>query len=201
MKKVLAILVCMLAFASFGVDEVLYWMVDDAAQVHYHDGSLAPILELVPDAIDTTLAARVRVVGGNLLDDTFTDIYIGDGERWPGDGGIDFDNVGGYWGVGNPTGIQAPITSFSSVEYSFMIELGNYDWNNDSWTTVASSRPANYSSLSQYIYTTFDINPPTTGIWNPRDFYVPIPEPNSGLLILVGFGILCLKRKSYEKRY
>ena len=114
-------------------------MVDDTSVVHYNDGRndvLMPMM--VPEAVDTTLAARVRVVGGELTEDVFLDIYLEESERWEGDFGIDFSDPGsGYWGVGNPTGMQGPLSRFSSAEYSFMIEIGNYDWNNDSWTTVA----------------------------------------------------------------
>ena len=150
----IAAAVLMAAASAFGLDEVLYWMVDDAAVVHYSDGTDLSMLMLVPESIDTTLAARVRVVGGSLAEDVFLNVawdVDGQVEYWTTEWGIDFDDVGGYWGVGNPTGVQSPLTGgmapehpYISVregqpEYSFIIEIGNYDWNEDSWTTVAHS--------------------------------------------------------------
>ena len=198
---VIALLATLLVNAS---EEVLYWMVDDTARVHYGDGSTELMPMLVPSSIDSSLAARVRVFGGDLTEDTFLDLYFKDGEgtyRWPGDMGIDFGDSGsGYWGCGVPTGNQAPLSDFSSVEFSFMIEIGNYSYNassdTESWVTTAQSASLSYASLVDkgYIYHTFDISPPTTGIWNPHDFYA-VPEPKSWLLMLVGTGFLLLRRK------
>lgn len=198
---VITLLATLLVNAS---EEVLYWMVDDTARVHYGDGSTELMPMLVPSSIDSSLAARVRVFGGDLTEDTFLDLYFKDGEgtyRWPGDMCIDFGDSGsGYWGCGVPTGNQSPLSDFSSVEFSFMIEIGNYSYDassdTESWVTTAQSASLSYASLVDkgYIYHTFDINPPTTGIWNPHDFYA-VPEPKSWLLMLVGTGFLLLRRK------
>ncbi len=196
MKKILLAFITTLLLLTGFAEEVLYWMVTDTSEVHYSDGSSVKMPLLTPAVDDITLAARVRVVGSD-LEDVFLDIY-GDGDRYPGDMGLDFYDGGGYWGVGNPTGIQAPLGSYSSAEYSFMIEIGNYDWNNDNWTTVATSASTSYSALSRYIFTTFDINPPTTQVWNPQ-YYTAIPEPDGGVLLLIGFALLMLKRNKTQQ--
>ena len=197
---IIALFATLLVNAS---EEVLYWMVDDTAKVHYTDGSYQFLPMLVPADPDSSLAARVRVTGDNITEDTFLDLYFSDGSgeyyRWPGDMGIDFgDNGSGYWGCGVPVGNQSPITDFASPEFSFMIELGNYSYDatsdTESWTTIASSASASYTSLQNYTYSTFDLNPPTAGIWHPYDFYA-VPEPKSWLLMLVGAGCLLLRRK------
>lgn len=193
--------------SALAYDEVLYWIVDDSAVVHYNDGTSLSMPMLVPEAVDTTLAARVRVVGGGLTEDVFLNVYIGDGEAWSSELGIDFDDSGsGYWGVGNPTGIQSPLTggmspslpyiSENTPEYSFIIEIGNYDWNEDNWTTVAHSQPYTHSELltQSYIHETFDMNPPGLQIWNPHNYYA-VPEPNSSILTLIGMSFFALKRK------
>lgn len=199
---------CMLPQLGRSADEVLYWMVDDTSVVHYSDGRDISMPMMVPESIDTSLAARVRVVGGGLTEDVFLNVYLGEGEYWTTEWGIDFDDPDGYWGVGNPVGMQSPLTGgmapehpYISVkegqpEYSFIIEIGNYDWNEDSWTTVASSRPYTHSEFltSQYIYESFDMNPPTTKIWNPHDYYA-VPEPSAGILFLIGGTLLMLRRK------
>ena len=194
---------CMLPQLGRSADEVLYWMVDDTAVVHYDDGRDVSMPMMVPETIDTTLAARIRVVGGGLTEDVFLNVYDSKlGEYWTTEWGIDFGDAGGYWGCGTPTGNQSPLTGgmapvqVGSPEYNFIIEIGNYDWNEDSWTTVASSRAYTHSELltSQYIYESFDISPPTTKIWNPHDYYA-VPEPSAGILFLIGGTLLMLRRK------
>ena len=203
LKSLIVILSVVLMSNVYGVEEVLYWMVDEDAKVHYWDGNTQYMPMLVPESADSSLAARVRVGGGNLTEDTFLDLYYTDGVdtyRWPGDMGLDFGDIGnGYWGCGVPTGNQSPITDFNSPEFYFMVEIGNYSYDEstdvESWTTIASSASMSYNSLKDYTYYTFDINPPTSGIWNPKDFYAPIPEPNTGMLILIGLAALSLRRK------
>ena len=196
-------------FASFSAiadDEVLYWMVDDTAVVHYNDGRDVSMPYMVPEAVDTTLAARVRVVGGGLTEDVFLNVawdVDGQVEYWTTEWGIDFGDPGGHWGCGTPTGNQSPLTGgmasvqVGSPEYSFIIEIGNYDWNEDSWTTVASSRAYTHSELltSSYIHDTFDISPSNLEVWNPHDYYAAVPEPSAGILFLIGSSLLVLRRK------
>ena len=179
----LCLLITLVSIVANAYDEVLYWMIDENSQVYYGDGTSEFIPMIVPTADSYSLAARVRVTSASISKDTFLDLYYTDGEntyRWPGDMGLDFgDNGSGYWGCGVPTGNQSPITDFSSPEFMFMIEIGNYSYDEstdtENWTTVASSASVSYSSLKDYIYTTFDINPPTTGIWNPHYYYaVPL---------------------------
>jgi len=201
-KLGLFLLVLFFGLIAHAYDEVLYWMIDDTSVVHYQDGSTVFMPMMVPESADSSLAARVRVSGGNLTEDTFLDLYYTDGEntyRWPGNMGLDFgDNGSGYWGCGVPTGNQSPITDFTSPEFMFMIEIGNYSYDESSdtenWTTVASSASQSYTSLIGYTYQTFDINPPTSGIWNPHDYYA-VPEPSTRMFMLIGFMFLMLQRK------
>lgn len=158
MKRIIIILLCMFMSTTYAVDEVLYWMVEDDAVVHYQDGIFQYMPLLVPESADSSLAARVRVVSGNLTEDTFVNLYLPDpddpygaGEIWEGSMGVDFGNPGGHWGCGAPTGLQSPMPEFASPEYSFIIEIGNYNWNDDSWTTVASSASQSYNSLVEKV--------------------------------------------------
>lgn len=193
---------CMLPQLGRGSDEILYWMVEEDAKVHYQDGTSQMMPMLVPSSESVTLAARVRVSSASLAEDTFLDLYYqeedGSWAKWPGDLGIDFGDSGsGYWGCGVPTGNFSPITEFGSPEFSFIMEIGNYNWDDDSWTTVASSASQSYNSLVDkgYIHYTFDLNPPSGSVWSPKDFYAPIPEPSTGLLMLIGGTLLMLRRK------
>jgi len=181
----------------FGYDRVLLWMVDDTAKVHCSDGSIRQITEFVPSDEGSSLAARVRVTGGNINKDTFLSLYVDDGGSCSGDMGSDFGDFGsGYWGCGVPVGNQSPITDFARSEFNFIIELGHYsyDESNDteSWTTIASSDSYSYDSLTGYTYQTFDVSPPDYDVWNPHDFYI-VPEPKSCLLMLIGTTIMLLR--------
>ena len=190
--------------ASAG-DDVLYWMVDNSATVE-KDGvtsSISSFFESYDAPDGSAFAARVRVTGGTIQDgqDVFLDLYIpgyGLGEGG-GEYGVEFSEVGGYWGAGVPTGNQSPLGDFpaGTPEYSFIVELGNID-SSDNWTTVATSASATYSSLGDYIHETFDINPGQIAVWSPTQFSA-VPEPSSGLLMAVGLALLALRRKRAER--
>ena len=186
--------------ASAG-DDVLYWMVDNSATVE-KDGVtslISSFFESYDAPEGSAFAARVRVTGGTIQDgqDVFLDLYIpGYGlDEGGGEYGVEFSEVGGYWGAGVPTGNQSPSGDFSAgtPEYSFIVELGNID-SSDNWTTVATSAAATYSSLGDYIHQTFDINPGQVAVWSPTEFSA-VPEPSSGLLVTIGCAVLALRRK------
>lgn len=181
-------------------EDILYWMVGSDAAVE-KDGvttSVASYFENYGAPEGSAFAARVRVTGGNITEDTFLDLYIpGYGvNEGGGPWGVEFGNAGGYWGAGVPTGNQSPSGEYStgSPEYSFIVELGNID-SDDNWTTVATSAAASYSSLGDYIHQTFDINPGQIAVWAPTAFSVPVPEPSSTILCMIGLGMLMLRRK------
>ena len=185
-------------------EDILYWMVGSDATVE-KDGvttSVASFFENYGAPQDSAFAARVRVTGGNIQEgqDVFLDLYIpGYGlDKGGGAWGVEFSEVGGYWGAGVPTGNQSPSGDYSAgtPEYSFIVELGNID-SSDNWTTVATSASATYSSLGEYIHQTFDINPGQIAVWSPSMF-TAVPEPSSGLLTLIGFAFLALRRKRKE---
>ena len=193
------------AGVSFADEDVLYWMVDRSATVEdTQAGTTATIGEFFSSYPEgSAFAARVRVTGGDIQagQDVFLDLYIpGYGlDVGGGEYGVEFSEVGGYWGAGVPTGNQSPSGDYSAgtPEYSFIVELGNID-SSDNWTTVATSAAATYSSLGNYIHQTFDINPGQIAVWAPTAFSVPVPEPSSGLLTLIGFAFLALRRKRKE---
>ena len=184
-------------------EDILYWMVDSNATVE-KDGvttSVASFFDNYEAPEGSAFAARVRVTGGDIQDgqDVFLDLYIPGYGLVEGGGawGVEFSDAGGYWGAGVPTGNQSPSGDYSAgtPEYSFIVELGNID-SSDNWTTVATSAAATYSSLGNYIHPTFDINPGQIAVWAPTAFSVP--EPSSGLLTLIGFSFLALRRKRKE---
>ena len=184
---------------SFAEEDVLYWMIDENATVE-KDGvksSVADFFNNYAAPEGSAFAARVRVTGGNITEDTFLDLYIpGYGvDTGNGDFGVEFGDAGGYWGAGVPTGNQSPIGAYSagSPEFSFIVELGNID-SSDNWTTVATSASATYSSLAANIHQTFNIEPGQAAVWTPGSFQA-VPEPSGGLLTLIGVALLALRRR------
>ena len=117
---------------------------------------------------------------------------------------MDFFDNAGYWGAGVPTGNQSPSGSYAShtPEYTFIVELGNISWDESSQTaswveTIADSgAPVGYSDLvtAGYIHESFDLNPPAGQIWTPVQFN-EVPERSCGLLMLIGGGLLALRRR------
>ena len=197
--------------ASAGESDVLYWMVSGDATVQ--DGAtkttVADFFYAYDAPVGSWFAARVRVTGDNITGDTFLDFYNSDGTIDAGMGqyGIMFDDgsVSGFSGVGVPDGNQSPSGSYSagSPEYSFIVELGNVVYDEYSktatWTTVAQSAAAAYSSLAtDYILPTFEMSPVAFSAWSPTAF-TTVPEPSGGLLMSLGLAILALRRRRFEE--
>ena len=108
------------------------------------------------------------------------------------------DNYVEYNGTG---GIKLAAEGFASLDglsaasCSFVIELGNCD--NGQWLgTSMESAPAGYATLAaaQHIATWKDLDATYSRPWTPTEFRV-VPEPNSGLMLLVGGALLALRRK------
>ncbi len=121
-----AVLAAALMFSAVLVagDDVLYWMIDANATVttdpHSDPQTTASISDFFANIKDyypdlstgegSAFAARIRVTGGNIQEgqDVFLDLYIpGYGvDVGGGEYGVEFSDVGGYWGAGVPTGNQ-----------------------------------------------------------------------------------------------
>lgn len=89
------------------------------------------------------------------------------------------------------------VTDLSGLsDYSFALELGN--WNSDYtvWNVEAVSDSVAYSDLSGYI-SPGGAGSPGYEPWNPGTYNVP--EPTSGLMLLIGFGLMALRRKENRK--
>lgn len=86
------------------------------------------------------------------------------------------------------------ISSYASDTYSFFVELANY--NNGAWETVASGakNAINYTDLQQYVATSFQegLAFSQSGGYNMGQ---NVPEPTSGLLLLMGGAMLALRRR------
>lgn len=178
------------AFAAFALPlvilsaradvEVLWWQVGDPLD----DSSLSDVAvttfhEGVKSAADLGVTeARIRVVG--------TDEYL---MMMPFDGISDpAMPVPADW-------YASVVSPYASETYSFAIELGNWDWDNGTWTMIATSEAVSYRDLKTggHIAAWDGTDPAAPSVWQPASYV--IPEPSGGMLMLMGFALLALRRR------
>ncbi len=174
---VIAFLTLGWAFAVCATEEaVLWWQVEDPDVTTFHEGVKSASELGVTDA-------RIRVTGKG-ADEYLMMAPFG-------------DDMPTYSATGVPmTWYASVISPYNSASYSFMIELGNYDYGTGEWTVLATSEVRSYKWLvdAGHIMENWDGHYPILQeIWIP-DAYV-VPEPSSGILLLIGGGLLALRRK------
>ena len=157
-------------FCAQATEEVIWWQVPtDPDVTTFHEG-IKKASEL--GATD----ARIRASDGNYL-------VIPP----PDQKSIEIPMTDGAWYALLPS---------SPEGLSFMVELGN--WENDQWVGIATSQSYTYAQLASHII--YDWGGPNArpaeSIW-VADGYV-VPEPSSGILLLIGGGLLALRRKRRE---
>ena len=187
MKKfryILTVVVGLLAIQSIqadGTGEVLWWMVeeDDENPQRVVDwyGTPSTISEIGANS------ARLRAEDASgtvtYLDFYVLNPYTDDFEEWPG---LD--------GAAIPVWAYADVSGMES--YSFAVELGN--WENGEWVkTLVDSEPVPYDNLQAHIKEWDGIDPIDSFAWIPSAYSVP--EPSSGLLVLLGGAFMALRRR------
>lgn len=185
-----AFLVALMLVASLSCEaadggEVLWWMIgEDYTSI---TGTTKEGDKMTAGELKVT-DARVRYEG--------TDGSKGYLKLYGLDEGGNVYSLDGVAGVGLPAEYFADLSGLSGTSYSFVLELGN--WKGGDWVhTSMESQAASYESLvankhiSQWHETT-----PTYGTpWNPTTGYTVVPEPSSGLMLLVGGAFLMLRRR------
>ncbi len=90
---------------------------------------------------------------------------------------------------------QTDLNGYESDAYLFYVEMSNY--NNGNYETVATGYKYSYDELvsSGYVAASpLDINKVSAAA-SAANFGSPIPEPSSGLLLLIGGAMLALRRR------
>lgn len=177
-------------------EEVLWWMVGDPS-APYGDLSGITVTKLDGETVPATGyevngmsldQARIRVAG---TDEYLTLVSIEDSSV------VDIGTAGDV-----PDEFFAAVVPYNSIEYSFLIELGNYDYDTGTWTILAVSETVSYDTLKnvRHNIAEWSVNEqptPIGGAWAPTAYTVP--EPSGGLLFLVGGGLLALRRRRRKK--
>ena len=102
---------------------------------------------------------------------------------------------------GNPSStqlIQSDISNYTGEGWSFYIEMCNYNSQDDTYTTVATGNSYSYDQLlsSGYVATdSVNANSVMTAASAANMGAGDVPEPSSGLLLLMGGAMLALRRR------
>ena len=179
------LLAAMVSFSALAdSDMVLWWLVGDDV-----DSELSDIIintfhqgQQTAESMDVHYA-RMRVVD--------TDVYLPVVELDANGSVISSFPVSAIPGEA----YSSVITPYASSEYSFMIELGN--WDSGTWTMVAMSEAVSFDTL---------VADGHIGVWSGETIAVQnadawavssytVPEPTGGLLFVVGGALLALRRR------
>ena len=179
--------VAVFLFVAHADDEmVLWWQVgdsldasslDDVIVKTFHEGNKSAAELGVTEA-------RIRVDG--------TDIYLS----------AMADPEGSYVypaAVVPGEAYSSVVSPYASPEYSFVLELGNWDWDTGTWTMIAASDVASYSDLwtAGHIVELATIEERPPAVWTPTSYTVP--EPTGGLLFAIGGALLALRRRRCDR--
>ncbi|MBR0504379.1 MAG: PEP-CTERM sorting domain-containing protein [Kiritimatiellae bacterium] len=189
-------------------DYLLYWQVLDTATVEGvaineyvstyaqtynnfdeggHSGKIAGARTVFFDANGNgpSLMNIYQYIEGSWRDTGFTDTFINDKDT-------------PTTVVGTGGGMYSHFTASDPNELSFAIELGN--WENGEWVALATSGTMSYSSMTvtsqdgmHILQMADDITLANFQPWSPNAYNVP--EPSSGLLMLIGASLLALRRR------
>ena len=208
-----------MCLALLGRGDVLWWTVSKDATVD-ETSSLYTFLSTKPyspfnednwDEPYTEYLAQVVVV--NYSGETLATLPVGwaTGETNPYSGNpmVDFDPDITLVEIGHPSaGYVGAEWSASKVshelveEYLFQVQIlqdSSGEENLICFSDFARGADLDY----EHIYTEGTLDPPIEIPWTPMKFYTispvvpsPVPEPTTFLLLLLGFGILALRRKN-----
>ena len=137
--------------------------------------------QVTSDAGKTFDYASLMVTGGNLSDPVEIDSYESDGNSPSATDGV----------------MLSDITAYASSEYSFYVEMLSY--NNDAWTSEGQGATYTYDQLVSSGYVATGLIDASTAMANAATSNFgssgAIPEPSSGLLLLIGGAMLALRRR------
>ena len=200
MKRFIAIFLCIFTFVGFS-EEIMWWLVDETATV---DGEvITSFLESYPEDDNHWNAARVKVTAGDQIH--YLDIEVPGVGRFDGSEGVWLQDSGDGRGISTGNwATQSPLDGLSHELYEnamFQVQLGTLTYDDVfdvvDWFTLAETDPVAKATLTQHLYERGTIQPPGYTQWTPTEFHThsSVPEPNSLMMMLIGSGMLLLRRK------
>jgi len=173
MKKSILLAVLLAALGASASDSYLYWMVDTTSADNF--------------SYDY---ARIKAVNGGT--ETYLSIYEADfdqplTEAAGGVSGVSKSTVDAYADFGSSAGFYASLAGINPSTASFIVELYN-----DSGFLAQSFNDGSYGAVSGMIYAGGIFAPPAMP-WKAGSY--DVPEPSSGLLMLLGMAGLALRRR------
>ena len=179
--------------ADAPLDSMLLWLVNDdydpPGNIDDH-GTMKFIDELVDANGNRVNGARIRFDGNG--DSGYLGIYSGDGQTLFPNAVMTIDlNSLAATGTAGPG--WSNLGAYTDAAYAFTIELGHWEAGGE-WDVLATSRESmTYAELfaGGWVSSSSDAYP-REGPWAPT---FSIPEPSSGLLLLIGGALLALRRK------
>ncbi len=92
--------------------------------------------------------------------------------------------------------LKAAISSVSQPIQEFYVEFYRYNANGE-FDLLGYSDPTSWADVQSALTSFRDDRDPhvATGIYSPNGYHANVPEPSSGLLLLVGAALLGLKRR------
>ncbi len=193
----------LLGLSARADDYLLYWQVEDSAKV---DGvtldNYSSWYARANNNFDyggnsgKIAGARAVFYDSNGNGPSLMNIYTAD--PWRDTGAHDaiiIDN--NYTVVGTGAGQYSYFSVSDPSQLSFAIELGN--WEGGEWVVLATTERMSYSSLTvssqdgvHILQMADNVDLNNYQAWAPAAYNVP--EPSSGLLVLIGVGLLALRR-------
>ncbi len=119
-----------------------------------------------------------------------TEVHVFDGEAALG------VNYTDKW-TGTATGlVTTDISNYASSEYSFFVEMLTYSDNSFKGTNPSKGYTWSYDELVSSGYVSAgNIATPSMVTGGGLNMGSPVPEPTSGILLLIGGGMLALRRR------